>query len=90
MRSCGELQFDGRIHLRNRDYGPTTGTFLTKDPLVVDAEPPGHPTSGNVYSYVGNDPLNYQDPLGLSRVGDGAMNAGDAGAACDLRGGRLV
>ena len=67
----GELQYPDRIHLRNRDYDPTTGTFLTPDPLGVGAEPEGRPTSGNLYAYVGNDPLNYQDPLGLCRMLDG-------------------
>ncbi len=54
----------------SRHYDPTTGTFLTKDPLGVGAEPEGRPTSANLFAYVGNDPLNYQDPLGLCRVGD--------------------
>jgi RHS repeat-associated protein len=55
------------IHLRNRDYDPTTGTFLTRDP--IDGQP-GTPDEANAYDYVGNDPLNYTDPLGLSRVCD--------------------
>ncbi|MCP4316500.1 MAG: hypothetical protein GY789_10920, partial [Hyphomicrobiales bacterium] len=57
--------------LRNRDYDPSTGTFLSKDPLGVGAEPEGRPTSANLFAYVGNDPLNYQDPLGLCRMLDG-------------------
>ncbi len=68
--SCGELQFGDRIHLRNRDYDPQTGTFLTKDPLGVGAEPEGRPTSANLFVYVGNDPLNNTDPLGLCRTTD--------------------
>ncbi len=67
----GETQFEDRIHLCNRDYDPTTATFLTPDPLGVDAEPPGRPSSGNLYAYVGNDPLNHTDPLGLCRMADG-------------------
>ncbi len=47
-------------------------TFLTPDPLGVGAEPEGRPTSANLFAYVGNDPLNYQDPLGLSREEDGS------------------
>ncbi|MCP4307437.1 MAG: RHS repeat-associated core domain-containing protein [bacterium] len=66
----GELQHQDRVHLRNRDYDPTTGTFLTKDPLGVGAEPEGRPTSANLFAYVGNDPLNFVDPLGLCRVTD--------------------
>ncbi|MCP4308578.1 MAG: RHS repeat-associated core domain-containing protein, partial [bacterium] len=58
----GELQHQDRIHLRNRDYDPTTGTFLTPDPLPgVD----GTTTVANAYHYVNNDPLNLVDPLGL-------------------------
>ncbi len=66
----GELQYADRIHLRNRDYDPSTGTFLSKDPLGVGAEPEGRPTSANLFAYVGNDPLNFLDPLGLCRVTD--------------------
>ncbi len=62
--------YEDRIHLRNRDYDPTTGTFLSKDPLGVGAEPEGRPTSANLFAYVGNDPLNYTDPLGLCRTTD--------------------
>jgi hypothetical protein len=47
---------------RVRDYSPTTGTFLTPDPLDgVD----GTPTVANPYHYTDNDPLNKTDPLGL-------------------------
>ncbi|MCP4305515.1 MAG: hypothetical protein GY788_11680, partial [bacterium] len=64
----GELQHQDRIHLRNRDYDPTTATFLTKDPLDgVD----GTPTVANAYHYVDNDPLNRQDQLGLRPSDDG-------------------
>ncbi len=56
-------------------YDPTTGTFLTNDPLGVGAEPEGRPTSANLFAYVGNDPLTYQDPLGLCRITDAEFNA---------------
>jgi RHS repeat-associated protein len=51
------------IHLRNRDYDPTTGTFTTTDPLDGIS---GTPTETNPYHYVDNDPANRTDPLGLS------------------------
>jgi len=55
-RSCAH---PGR---RVGDYDPTTGTFLTRDPLDgVD----GTPTVANPYHYVDNDPLNKVDPTGL-------------------------
>ncbi len=43
-------------------YDPTTGVFLSPDP--IDGTP-GEPTEANPYHYVGNDPLNKVDPLGL-------------------------
>ena len=42
----------------HRYYDPTTGQFLSVDPLVE--------TTGQAYSYVGDDPVNTSDPLGLS------------------------
>ncbi len=48
-------------------YDPTTGTFLSPDP--VDGQP-GTPDEANPYDYVGNDPLNFVDPLGLCRTTD--------------------
>jgi RHS repeat-associated protein len=55
-------QFDpetGFVYLRNRYYDPTTGRFLTPDPL-------GELGSGvNLYAYVGNDPVDGTDPSGL-------------------------
>jgi RHS repeat-associated protein len=57
----------GLVHLRNRDYDPTTGVFLTPDPLDgVD----GTPTLSNPYHYTDNDPLNRVDPLGLRAEDD--------------------
>ncbi len=44
------------------NYDPTTGTFLTRDPL--DGED-GTTTVANPYHYTYNDPLNRTDPLGL-------------------------
>ncbi len=40
----GELQYEDRLHLRNRDYDPSTNTFLTPDPSASEpnqkADPP--------------------------------------------------
>jgi RHS repeat-associated protein len=63
----GELQLGTSVYLRNRTYDPTTGTFLSPDP--VDGQP-GTPDEANPYDYVDNDPLNKTDPLGLSPVDD--------------------
>jgi len=43
-------------YLRARYYDPTIGRFLTQDPLPL----------GNLYAYVGNNPVNYVDPTGLA------------------------
>jgi RHS repeat-associated protein len=42
-------------YLRARYYDPSIGRFLGRDPL------PG----GNLYAYVGNNPVNFTDPSGL-------------------------
>ena len=44
-------------YYRNRYYDPTTGRFLTADPIRDDFE--------NSYRYAGNDPVNNVDPSGL-------------------------
>ena len=41
-----------------RDYDPSLGRYIEADPLGIDA-------GQNVYAYVGGDPLNESDPLGL-------------------------
>lgn len=66
----GELQVDGLLHLRARDYDATTGAFTTPDPLDgVD----GTPTVSNTYHYADNDPTNKTDPLGLRATDDDFM-----------------
>jgi len=47
----------GLIYLRARYYDPTTGQFLTRDPLES--------TTKNAYGYTGGNPLQFVDPLGL-------------------------
>jgi RHS repeat-associated protein len=52
----------GLYYYRARYYDPAEGRFLSRDPIGVWGD-----TSnlGNAYAYVGNDPLNQNDPLGL-------------------------
>jgi RHS repeat-associated protein len=51
----------GLIYLRARYYDPATGQFMSRDPLVV--------LTGEAYGYVGDNPLNEVDPLGLCVAG---------------------
>ncbi|MEW8050061.1 MAG: RHS repeat-associated core domain-containing protein, partial [Candidatus Thiodiazotropha sp.] len=44
-----------------RDYDPSTGRYIQSDPI-------GLAGGLNTYVYVGNNPTNYYDPLGLCRI----------------------
>jgi len=51
----------GLYYYLNRFYYPQLGRFMTQDPIGI--------TGGtNLYAYVGNSPVNYIDPLGLSSI----------------------
>lgn len=68
----GEATINSDVHLRARDYDPTTGTFTTRDPLDgVD----GTTTAANSYHYADNDPLNKQDPTGMRPL-DSSLTCG--------------
>jgi RHS repeat-associated protein len=56
---AGEYQDSesGLYYLRARYYDPSTGQFLTLDPMVA--------STGQPYAYVANNPLNGVDPSGL-------------------------
>jgi RHS repeat-associated protein len=51
----------GYYYVRARYYSPALGRFLEPDPI-------GTTGGANIYAYVGNDPLNGIDPLGLYRI----------------------
>ena len=42
-----------------RDYDPVTGRWLERDPILFNGK------QTNLYTYVGNDPVNRIDPSGL-------------------------
>jgi len=48
---------------RARYYEPTVGRFYSRDPI-------GQLPDVNLYRYVGNNPVNWVDPLGLVGIGD--------------------
>lgn len=49
----------GFVYLRNRWYDPSTGRFLTQDPIGLAGGP-------NLYSYAGSNPISFDDPFGLN------------------------
>jgi RHS repeat-associated protein len=64
------LQYTGRendgatglYYYRNRYYSPQLGRFISQDPLGLGG-------GTNFYAYVGGDPVNFIDPLGLCFLG---------------------
>ena len=50
----------GLYYNRNRYYNPSTGRFISPDPI-------GYGDGMNMYAYVGNDPMNATDPMGLAK-----------------------
>jgi RHS repeat-associated protein len=71
-----DAETNGLYNFRARMYSPVLGRFLQADPL-------GTRSGMNLYVYVGNDPLNLLDLLGLcdnpQGCSGGASNAGSNG-----------
>jgi len=63
----------GLVRFGFRLYDPESGRWATADPIRFDG-------GGNLYRYVGNNPVQYRDPLGLLCVG-GEFFAGIGGSA---------
>lgn len=61
----------GAYHLRERDYNPQRGRFLTTDPFAGFTD---LPRTLHKYLYVGADPVNYLDPSGLTETTEYRLN----------------
>ena len=52
---------NGLLYMRARYYDPSTGRFISKDPI-------GWAGGLNLYGYTGNNPVNWVDPEGLQYI----------------------
>ena len=64
----------GLVHFGYRDYEPASGRWTSRDPVLFDGG------QFNLYSYVGNSPVTFRDPLGLWCVGGNFYYGIGAGA----------
>ncbi|MBC8441923.1 MAG: RHS repeat protein, partial [Deltaproteobacteria bacterium] len=73
------------LYMRNRFYMPSTGRFISEDPIGIAG-------GLNLYGYVYNDAVNFVDPLGLTPAGVvvGAIAGGVSGAIAGIQSGNYV
>ncbi|WP_405009075.1 polymorphic toxin-type HINT domain-containing protein [Kitasatospora sp. NBC_01539] len=78
----GTTEPTGLTHLGARDYDPTTGRFISVDPVLAATDP----QSLAGYTYSNNNPLAYSDPSGLRLAPvDGGGGTGCEGASCTMQ-----
>jgi RHS repeat-associated protein len=63
----------GMYYLRARYYDPTTGRFISRDPIKGTLT---NPITQNPYAYAGNNPINNSDPSGEDYTVCGGFNSG--------------
>lgn len=66
----GGVSIAGLEWMGARLYDPSTTQFVSRDPMVA---PAGSVWEHHPYNYAANNPLNVQDPLGLSPVTDSQL-----------------
>jgi RHS repeat-associated protein len=71
----GTVDATGLVHEGAREYDPTLGRFISRDPLFD----PSDPQSWTGYSYAGNNPVTDSDPTGMCRFSDGDLCADMSG-----------
>ncbi|MFE7646386.1 ricin-type beta-trefoil lectin domain protein [Streptomyces phaeoluteigriseus] len=68
----GDDASGGLVHLGAREYDPSTGRFLSADPVLDLADP----VQMNGYVYCENNPVTFADPSGLASEGGSSEYGG--------------
>jgi RHS repeat-associated protein len=75
LYQCGRRDAEtGFYYYRNRYYNPLNGRFISRDPFGIWGDINNH---GNPMAYVGNNPSNRTDPLGLDSPAGTDKASGD-------------